>query len=131
MRSEDEQTGALFSYLSAEALVPLDHPMRAIRVLVNRALKRRWLKFSVLSRLTGRDGCSFSRPRPVTSFDCPGYGRRLLRPAAPNVGRFQPPKTQRIGQNVSLTKERTHLLSGEFPQTVRGVLRFARGGGEV
>ena len=31
MRGEDEQTGALFSYLSPEAMVPKDHPLRAIR----------------------------------------------------------------------------------------------------
>ena len=39
MRGSDEQTGALFSYLSPEALVPLDHPLRAIRERVNGALR--------------------------------------------------------------------------------------------
>jgi hypothetical protein len=38
MRGSDEQTGALFSYQSPEALVPADHPMRAIRDRVNAAL---------------------------------------------------------------------------------------------
>lgn len=28
MRGVDEQTGALFSYLSPEGLVPPDHPLR-------------------------------------------------------------------------------------------------------
>ena len=40
MRGADEQTGALFSYLSPEAMVPKDHPLRAIRLLVNAALAR-------------------------------------------------------------------------------------------
>jgi hypothetical protein len=40
MRGADEQTGALFSYLSPEAMVPKDHPLRAIRPLVNVALAR-------------------------------------------------------------------------------------------
>ena len=40
MRGIDDQTGALFSYLSPEALVPADHPLRPIRVLVNQALAR-------------------------------------------------------------------------------------------
>jgi hypothetical protein len=40
MRGVDEQTGALFSYLSPEALVPVDHPLRPIRLLVNQALAR-------------------------------------------------------------------------------------------
>ena len=38
MRGVDEQTGALFSYLSSEALVPAEHPLRPIRLLVNQAL---------------------------------------------------------------------------------------------
>ena len=54
MRGEDEQTGALFSYLSAEALVPSDHPLRAIRVLVNRALERLSPEFARLYPPTGR-----------------------------------------------------------------------------
>ncbi len=37
MRGADEQTGALFSYLSPDALVPREHPLRAIRPLVNAA----------------------------------------------------------------------------------------------
>jgi hypothetical protein len=31
MRGADEQTGALFSYLSPDAMVPKGHPLRAIR----------------------------------------------------------------------------------------------------
>ena len=31
MRGLDEQTGSLFSYVSCEARVPIDHPMRLIR----------------------------------------------------------------------------------------------------
>jgi transposase len=45
MRSADEQTGALFSYLSPDALVPLDHPLRAICPLVNAALSELSPKF--------------------------------------------------------------------------------------
>ena len=41
MRGSDRQTGSMFSYVSPEALVPADHPLRPIRVLVNRALERR------------------------------------------------------------------------------------------
>jgi hypothetical protein len=40
MRDSDRQTGAMFSYVSPEALVPPDHPLRAIRLLVNAALER-------------------------------------------------------------------------------------------
>jgi hypothetical protein len=38
MRGDDFQQGAVFSYISAEQRVPQDHPLRAIRVMVDEAL---------------------------------------------------------------------------------------------
>jgi hypothetical protein len=38
MRGTDHETGKLFRYASPESLVPQDHPLRAIRLLVNAAL---------------------------------------------------------------------------------------------
>ena len=38
MRGGDARTEALFSYVSCEARVPLDHPLRAIGKIVNEAL---------------------------------------------------------------------------------------------
>jgi transposase len=40
MRGTDGETSAMFSYLSPEAFVPPNHPLRAIRPLVNAALDR-------------------------------------------------------------------------------------------
>ena len=40
MRGADRQSGKLFSYVSPESLVPQEHPLRAIRLLVNAALER-------------------------------------------------------------------------------------------
>jgi hypothetical protein len=37
MRGGDEQTGELFSYVNLEKRVRSDHPLRAIRGLVNEA----------------------------------------------------------------------------------------------
>jgi hypothetical protein len=54
MRGTDDQTGALFSYLSPEALVPAEHPLRAIWPLVNRALERLSTKFSRIYTSGGR-----------------------------------------------------------------------------
>jgi transposase len=54
MRGTDEQTGALFSYLSPDSLVPADHPLRAIRPLVNAALDRLSPRFSQLYAPGGR-----------------------------------------------------------------------------
>jgi len=39
MRGSDDQTASLFSYLSCEARVPLDHPLRLIRAVVDEALE--------------------------------------------------------------------------------------------
>lgn len=54
MRGADEQTGALFSYLSPEALVPKNHPLRPIRRLVNAALAELSPKFDALYACGGR-----------------------------------------------------------------------------
>jgi transposase len=39
MRGDDEQSGHLFSYLSPEQRVPVDHPLRAIRRMTDVALR--------------------------------------------------------------------------------------------
>jgi transposase len=39
MRGFDERSGSLFSYVDLEARVRSDHPLRAIRAVVNGALK--------------------------------------------------------------------------------------------
>ena len=38
MRGADTQTGGLFSYVSCEARVPADHPLRVNRAIVDEAL---------------------------------------------------------------------------------------------
>jgi transposase len=55
MRGADLQTGSLFSYLSPDTLVPRDHPLRAIRPLVNAALERLSPDFARLYAQTGRE----------------------------------------------------------------------------
>jgi transposase len=40
MRGSDEQPGYLFSYVSADARVPADHPLRRVRAIVDEALRR-------------------------------------------------------------------------------------------
>jgi transposase len=54
MRGTDRQTGKLFSYASPDSLVPRDHPLRAIRLLVNAALERLSADFSAIYAPTGR-----------------------------------------------------------------------------
>ena len=55
MRGFDKQQGAMFSYVSPEARVPLNHPLRPIRKMVDEALK-------ALSPVFDEMYASFGRP---------------------------------------------------------------------
>jgi transposase len=54
MRGTDEQTAGLFSYVSCEARVPSDHPLRPIRSIVDEALEVLSGDFEQLYSKTGR-----------------------------------------------------------------------------
>ena len=54
MRSKDVNKGAMFSYISPEARVPDDHPLREIRVMVNAALKELSPRFAAIYSPIGR-----------------------------------------------------------------------------
>jgi transposase len=54
MRGGDERTGHLFSYVSCEARVPADHPLRVIRAVVDEALEVLSGEFDTLYAHTGR-----------------------------------------------------------------------------
>jgi transposase len=54
MRGADDRTGALFSYVDLEARVRRDHPLRAVRVLVNEALSALEREFAALYAPLGR-----------------------------------------------------------------------------
>jgi transposase len=54
MRGEDRQQAHLFSYVSPERRVPADHPLRAIRVMVDAALEQLSPRFAALYSDTGR-----------------------------------------------------------------------------
>jgi transposase len=54
MRGEDRQQGAMFSYLSPEQRVPRDHPLRAIRELVDGVLGELSGEFARLYAANGR-----------------------------------------------------------------------------
>ena len=56
MRGADEQTGSLFSYVSCEARVPTDHPLRLIRAVVDEALDVLSPEFDRLYARVGRPG---------------------------------------------------------------------------
>jgi transposase len=54
MRGSDEQPGYLFSYVSAEARVPTDHPLRQVRAIVEEVLRRLSPEFDRLYVRWGR-----------------------------------------------------------------------------
>ena len=54
MRGDDRQPAHLFSYVSPEARVPADHPLRAIRALVDELLRTMSRDFDALYAAVGR-----------------------------------------------------------------------------
>ena len=54
MRGVDHQQSGMFSYISAERRVPKDHPLRAIRVMVDAALKESSWRFDAVYASSGR-----------------------------------------------------------------------------
>jgi transposase len=54
MRGVDHQQSGMFSYISAERRVPKDHPLRAIRVMVDAALKESSWRFDAVYAISGR-----------------------------------------------------------------------------
>jgi transposase len=54
MRGEDQQQNHMFSYLSPEALVRKDHPLRAIRAMVDEVLTQLSRRFDTMYAQVGR-----------------------------------------------------------------------------
>lgn len=54
MRGVDHQQSGMFSYISAERRVPNNHPLRAIRVMVDAALKESSWRFDAVYASNGR-----------------------------------------------------------------------------
>src|SRR5688500_15850023 len=54
MRGDDRQTGWMFSYVSPEARVPADHPLRAVRRMTDAILERLSPRFDRLYSTMGR-----------------------------------------------------------------------------
>jgi transposase len=54
MRGDDRQPDSMFSYVSPEQRVPSDHPLRAIRRLVDEILTEMSREFDALYSTVGR-----------------------------------------------------------------------------
>jgi transposase len=54
MRGDQSEPEPVFSYITAAQRVPKDHPLRAIRTMVDEVLRRLWTDFEALYSHTGR-----------------------------------------------------------------------------
>lgn len=54
MRGENQSTQAMFCYVSPETMVPKDHPLRSLKVMVDAALKELSVHFDAIYSHTGR-----------------------------------------------------------------------------
>ena len=54
MRGDDQQQSHMFSYLSPEARVRKDHPLRAIRMMVDEVLQQLSRRFDAMYAKVGR-----------------------------------------------------------------------------
>ena len=54
MRGNEEEKGAMFSYISLEVRIPEDHPLRQIKRMVGVILKDMWRDFSRMYFKLGR-----------------------------------------------------------------------------
>src|SRR5262249_8269194 len=61
MRGDDQQPDSMFSYVSPEQRVPKDHPLRAIRQLVDEILHELSLDFDRLYAKVGRPSIPLER----------------------------------------------------------------------
>jgi transposase len=54
MRGDDEQQGGAFSYITPEARIPKDHPLRAIRTMTDQVLRELSPRFAKIYSPLGR-----------------------------------------------------------------------------
>src|SRR6201988_3101107 len=54
MRGDDQEPDGMFSYISMEARIPADHPLRAMRDLMDAALRELSPRFALMYAKTGR-----------------------------------------------------------------------------
>jgi hypothetical protein len=107
MRGTDRETGKLFSY-APESLVPRDHPLRAIRALVNAALDRLSPTFARMYAEEGRPSiATVARAAAAGAVHHPirtATGAADLQPAVPLVHRAGDGRTG-LGRKASRPTE--------------------------
>ena len=87
MRGDDKQQSGIFSYRTAEERVPTDHPLRAMRRMVDEALKGLSPRFARMYSKNGRPSIApekllralLRRPRALSADVAACSGRKRVR----------------------------------------------------
>jgi len=136
MRGNDEEQGAVFSYVNAEQRIAADHPLRRIRSLTDEALKRLSPEFDRLYAAGGRPSIAPERLLRALLLQVL-YARRSERLLMEEMDYnllfrwFVGLEMDDAVWDVTVfTKNRERLLGGEIAQKfLQAVVEQARGGG--
>jgi transposase len=136
MRGTDQDQSKMFSYVSPEARIPADHPLRATREMTNRALAQLDKKFRALYSRTGRPSVppeQLLRALLLQVLYSIRSERMLMEQLEYNllfrwfVGLEM---DDRVWDGTVFTKNRDRLLAGEIAEGFfQAVLEEARGAG--
>jgi hypothetical protein len=88
MRGEDDNTGKMFSYVSAERRIAADHPLRGMRQMVDAVLKEMSARFDGLYAKIGRP--SIAPEKLLAGTAAADSLQRAQRAAADGTARLQP-----------------------------------------
>ncbi len=136
MRGTDHDQSTMFSYMSPEARIPADHPLRATREMTNRALVRLDRKFRKLYSRTGRPSISPEQLLRALLLQvlCSIRSERMLMEQLEYNLLFRwfvgLEMDDRVWDVTVFTKNRNRLLEGEIAESFfQGVLEQAREAG--
>lgn len=112
MRGDDQLQTGMFSYVSIEERVPQDHPLRAIRRLVDEVLKAMAKEFDGLYSKTGRPSVP---PERVGAHEklTTGAPIELTPPETPFSDWMHHPRQQARGFDVLLGDEGNNIIHAE------------------
>ena len=129
MRGVDHQQSGMFSYISAERRVPKDHPLRAIRVMVDAALKESSWRFDAVYASSGRP--SIRAGEAAARAAVAGAVHGAQRAAVDGAARLQLPVSLVCGaqhRRSGLGRDGLHQEPGALAGGRGGAGLFQRGG---
>jgi transposase len=136
MRGNDEQQGAVFSYVSAEQRIAAEHPLRQMRTMTDEALRELSAEFDALYAAGGRPSIAPERLLRALMLQVL-YGRRSERLLMEEMNYnllfrwfVGLEMDDEVWDVTVFTKNRERLIAGEVAQKFfQAVLKQARGAG--